>query len=103
MNEEVVELRMSKRARVESSFGPDFVTNFLVGDSLLQDEEITSLFVLEDNPTTYEEAIRSIDSSFWKEAINNEIESIKDNHTGNCVNFPKGLNQFHVNGFSLRK
>ena len=63
--------RRSKRPRVETSFGPDFFTNFLIKDfdvNFLSDELISAFFIEED-PKTYEEAMRFIDVSFWKEAI----------------------------------
>ena len=66
-NEEI-ELRRSKRVRKETDFGKDFFT-FLVGD----------------DPLTYKEAISSPDAPFWKEAINNELESILPNHTWELV------------------
>ena len=32
----------------------------------------------------------SVDASFWKEAVNSEIESIMSNHTWELVELPKG-------------
>ena len=65
-DQQVVELepRRSKRARTEKSFGPDFLT-----------------FLLENEPQSYNEAVRSADGALWKDAINSEIESILQNHT----------------------
>ena len=56
------ELRKSKRKRKAKDFGPDFYS-----------------FMLEDDPKTFGEAMRSIDAPFWKEAINNEMNSFKEN------------------------
>jgi len=36
---------------------------------------------LESDPLTYEEAMKSQDSAFWKEAINDEMDSIIGNNT----------------------
>ena len=36
---------------------------------------------MEGDPLTYQEAMTSIDAPFWKEAINNECESIIKNNT----------------------
>jgi len=33
--------------------------------------------MLEDDPKTFGEAMRSIDASFWKEAIHNKMNSLK--------------------------
>ena len=63
-----VEPRRHKRARVEKSFGPDFLT-----------------YMLEGEPRTYKEAMNSAKGLMWKEAINSEIESILHNHTWELV------------------
>ncbi|XP_068314976.1 uncharacterized protein [Pyrus communis] len=44
----------------------------------------------ENEPQTYKEAISSSAASFWKEAINAEIESIMQNHTWELVDLPPG-------------
>uniref|UniRef100_A0A2N9HRF5 Uncharacterized protein n=1 Tax=Fagus sylvatica TaxID=28930 RepID=A0A2N9HRF5_FAGSY len=68
------ELRRSKRSRTETGFGLDFIIAFLS----------------EDDPKTYQEAMKSIDASFWKDAINSELESIMANHTWELVDLPRG-------------
>ncbi|KAK8570584.1 hypothetical protein V6N13_032201 [Hibiscus sabdariffa] len=57
----------------------------------LHDYSISQTLLLEEDPKTYEEAIRFIDSSFWKSAINDELESIKYNHTWELVDLPRGF------------
>ncbi|CAM8891670.1 unnamed protein product [Rhodiola kirilowii] len=69
----VEEPRRSKRARVESLYGPDFLT-----------------FMVEAGPCTYDEAISSIDGPIWKEAIKSELDSFLQNHTWELVNHPQG-------------
>lgn len=64
-------LRRSKRLRKESTFGPDFFT-----------------YILENDPTSYHEAMQSPGVAFWGEALNNEIESILANHTWDLVDLP---------------
>lgn len=71
--EDEAEPRRSKRARVEKSFGPDFVT-----------------YLLEKEPKTYHEAITSTEGPLWKEAIQSEFESILQNHTWELVDLPPG-------------
>lgn len=66
--------RRSKRQRIEKSFGDDF----------------TTAFILEEDPKTYKEAMTSIDVTFWKEAINSELESIFSNYTWELVELPRG-------------
>ena len=64
-----VEPRLSKKARVEKSFGPNSLT-----------------YMLEGKPQTYKEAVNSTEGLMWKEAIDSEIESI----LGNFMDLPTG-------------
>ena len=68
-----VEPRCSKRARVEISFGPDFMT-----------------YMLEGEPRTYKEAVNSTEGLMSKEALDSEIESILHNHTWELLDLPPG-------------
>ena len=36
-----------------------------------------SIFLIEEDPKTYQEAVRSIDTAFWREAIKSEIDSLE--------------------------
>ena len=65
--------RKSKRARTSTSFGPDFIT-----------------FLTEAEPQTYKEAMSTPEASYWKKAVNDEINSIMQNHTWELVNLPLG-------------
>ncbi|PHT84306.1 hypothetical protein T459_12749 [Capsicum annuum] len=56
--------RRRTRQRTSTTFGSDFVT-----------------FLLENKPQIFKETMSSSDSSFWKEAVNSEIDSILSNHT----------------------
>jgi hypothetical protein len=59
-------LRRSKTVRTETSFGPDFITSFI--PEIYDVDEITAYlihaYMLEEDPKTYDEAIKSIDSNF---------------------------------------
>ncbi|XP_074293228.1 uncharacterized protein LOC141620194 [Silene latifolia] len=79
------EPRRSKRPRIEKNFGSDFVRSDSVRTHLTENacdicayDELFSAFLIEDDPKIYDEAVRSIDANFWKEAIKNELDSIKD-------------------------
>lgn len=63
-----IEPRRSKRARVQKTFGDDFLT-----------------FFLENELQTYVEAISSLESPLWKEAIKSEVDSILQYHTWELV------------------
>ncbi|KAH9671079.1 hypothetical protein KPL70_017207 [Citrus sinensis] len=69
--EQEIEVRRSKRARIEKSFGPEFLT-----------------YLLESEPQNFKEAVTSAEGALWKEAINSEVESILKNHTWELVDLP---------------
>jgi hypothetical protein len=68
-----LEPRRSTRIRKETNLGDDFYT-----------------FLVDGDPLTYSDAISSPDGPLWKEAINNEIQSIMSNHTWEIVDLPQG-------------
>jgi hypothetical protein len=69
--DDMQELRRSKGTRTERNFGNDFIA-----------------YIVDDDPTCYSEAIKSIDAPFWLEAINNELDSIMSNYTWELVELP---------------
>ena len=73
-NQSTQELRHSKRPKNGTNFGPEFITAFLI----------------EDDPKTYQEAIKSVDATFWKDAIHSELELIMSNHKWDLVELPRG-------------
>lgn len=52
--------------------------------------KIPILLNIDEDPKTYEEAMAFRDVAFWKEAINDEIESILSNNTWILVDLPHG-------------
>ncbi|GJY66131.1 pol polyprotein [Tanacetum coccineum] len=73
LEEEEVDPRRSKKARTEKSFGLDFVS-----------------FMVENEPTSYREAVTSTEGHQWKEAIKSEIDSILQNHMWELMDLPPG-------------
>ena len=69
----VMKPRRSKRARVEKDFGLDYY-----------------VFNIEENPQNLKKALTSPDSIFWKEAVNDEMESLISNKTWKLVDLPPG-------------
>ena len=74
IRELVTEHRRSKRQRIESSFGPNFITSFFVEvlekfDTDVFTDEFMSLFLLEEDPKTYQEAMRCIDVTFKRKLL----------------------------------
>ena len=68
-----MEPRRSKRARLEKDFDLDYyVCN------------------IEENPQNLKKALTSPDAMFWKEAINDEMESLISNRTWKLVDLLPG-------------
>ena len=67
------EPRRSKRTRTSKSFGLYFLT-----------------YLLEDEPQSLKEAMSSHEAPYWKEIINDEVESILQNHMWELVDLPPG-------------
>ena len=86
---ESFELRRSQRMRKEKSFG-DFIVYLLEGSRDSSCKQKMILPNIDSDPLTYEEAMKSQDAAFWKEAINDEIDSIMGNNTWILVDLPPG-------------
>ena len=101
----VDEPKRSKRPRVETSFGLNFLTKFLIEDFDVNflSNELVSTFFIEEDPKTYEEAMRFIDISFWKEAIKSEFNSIASNQTWEYIELPKGCKPISSKGIFKKK
>ena len=67
------EPRRSKRTRTSKNFGLDFL-----------------MYLLEDEPQSFKESMSSPEAPYWKEAINNEVKSILQNHMWELVDLPPG-------------
>jgi len=59
-------------------------------------DELISLYLLEEDPKTYQEVMRSIDANFWKKAIKSEIDSLEQ------VVKTIFCNQFWTQGVSMQ-
>ena len=87
------EQRKSQRIRKVKEFGPNFISYqaqlFLVeGNRQVVLNKISVVFNTEDDPKSYKEAMASRDSIFWKEAVNDEMNSILSNNTWVLVDLP---------------
>jgi hypothetical protein len=64
----------SKRQRTAKSFGDDFI-----------------VYLVDDTPTSITEAYASPDADDWKEAVQNEMDSILSNGHGNYQSAPMAV------------
>jgi hypothetical protein len=75
-----VSTRKSKRPRIAKSFGDDCI-----------------VYLVDDTPSTIEEAYSSPDADFWKEAIRSEMDYIMSNATWEVVEHPYRVSPLRVN------
>ena len=91
------EQKRSQRVRKEKDFGSDFIS-YQVNVYLVEGnrEKVFSKlpFVgnVEEDPNTYNEAMASRDAAFWREAVNDEIDSMLSNNTWVLVDLSPGSN-----------
>jgi hypothetical protein len=85
MKDDNVSTRKSKRTRIAKFFGDDYI-----------------VYLVDDTPSTIEEAYSSPDADFWKEAIRSEMDSIISNATWEVVERPYGCKPIGVNGCSRK-
>ena len=67
---------------------------------LLSDHD--DVMLIEDEPTTFQEAVMRPDSEKWLEAMRSEMESMYTNQVWTLVDPPEGVNPLGVSG-SLRE
>ncbi|GJW99296.1 zinc finger, CCHC-type containing protein [Tanacetum coccineum] len=84
------ELRKSKRHRKPKDFRPEFQLYLIEGTRDEVSDQHSYCFNVEDDPKTFDEAMKSQDVAFWKEAINNEMDSIMGNNTWVLTDLPPG-------------
>lgn len=90
-----IEPRRSQRQRVEKDLFCDFISSkaivFLVeGTRQCLLNKIPVLFIVKDDPKTFNETMNSKDAAFWKEAVNDEMDSILANNTWILVDLLPG-------------
>jgi hypothetical protein len=73
MQDDNVSTRKSKRSRIAKSFGDDYI-----------------VYIMDNTPSTIEEAYSSPDPDFWKEEIRSEMDYIMSNETWEVVEHPYG-------------
>ena len=81
-------LEKSKRHRTLKDFGPEFQLYLIEGTKDEVFDQHSYCFNVEDDPKTFDEAMKYQDVAFWKEAINDEMDSIMGNNTWVLANLP---------------
>ncbi|GKB57618.1 zinc finger, CCHC-type containing protein [Tanacetum coccineum] len=71
-----LELKKTKRNRTLKDFGPEFKLYLIEGTRDEVSDQHSYCFNVDNDPKTFDEAMKSQDVAFWKEAINDEMDSI---------------------------
>ncbi|GKE84716.1 zinc finger, CCHC-type containing protein, partial [Tanacetum coccineum] len=83
--------RKSKRHRTPKDFGHKFQLYLIEGTRDEVSNQHSYCFNVEDDPKTFDEAMKSQNVAFWKEAINDEMDSIMGNNTWVSTDLPPGF------------
>ena len=62
--------------------------DFYIGAQVNNTENLASE---EEDPNSYDEAMKSVDSLLWKKAMNTEMDSMKTNSVWELVDLPDGI------------
>ncbi|KAM0055964.1 putative RNA-directed DNA polymerase [Helianthus debilis subsp. tardiflorus] len=84
------EPRKGTRVRKAKSFGSDFHLYLVEGTRNGVEHQYQYCFNIEEDPKTYSQAMASRDVAFWKEAIQDEMDSIMHNNTWKLTDLPPG-------------
>ncbi|GKA07262.1 zinc finger, CCHC-type containing protein, partial [Tanacetum coccineum] len=79
--------KKAKDIRSPKEFGLNF-NNLIQGTRDEVSDQHSYFFNVEDDPKIFDEAMKSHDVAFWKEAINDEIDSIMGNNTWVLADLP---------------
>nr|GEX61645.1 zinc finger, CCHC-type [Tanacetum cinerariifolium] len=85
--------RGSNRARIAKSFGYDFQLYLVEGSRDEIGPQYSYCYSIEEDPRAFDEAMQFRDVAFWKEAINDEMDSIMKNNTWILSDLPLGFKQ----------
>nr|GEV69009.1 zinc finger, CCHC-type [Tanacetum cinerariifolium] len=82
------ELRKSKRQRTPKNFRLEFQLYLIEGTRDEIFDQHSYCFNVEDDPKTFDKAMKSQDVAFWKKAINDGMDSIMGNNTWVLTDLP---------------
>ncbi|GKA19314.1 zinc finger, CCHC-type containing protein [Tanacetum coccineum] len=85
------------------SFGPEFQLYLIERTRDEVSDQHSYCFNVEDDPKTFDKAMKSQDVSFWKEAINDEMDSIMGNNTWVLADLPPGCKRLGCKWIFKRK
>ncbi|XP_071738640.1 uncharacterized mitochondrial protein AtMg00820-like [Rutidosis leptorrhynchoides] len=87
---ESLEPRRGSRTRTPKSYGSDFQLYLVEGSRDCVKSQFSYCYSIDDDPRTFDEAMKSRDVAFWKEAIEDEMSSILENNTWVLTDLPPG-------------
>ena len=83
-------VRRSVRPRNQSNLDKGFQIHLIEGSRDELQSQYPYCSIIEEDPKTFKEAMSSRDVSFWKEAIDDEMDSILQNNTWELTDLPPG-------------
>ncbi|GJY12266.1 zinc finger, CCHC-type containing protein [Tanacetum coccineum] len=83
-------IKKVKGIGLQKNFRPEFQLYLIVGTRDEVSDQHSYCFNVRDDTKTFDEAMKSWDVAFWKEAINNEMDFILGNNTWVLVDLPPG-------------
>ncbi|KAJ0599135.1 putative RNA-directed DNA polymerase [Helianthus annuus] len=97
------EPRKGTRVRKAKSFSFDFHLYLVEGNRNGVEYQYQYCFSIEEDPQTYSQAMASRDVAFWKEAIQDEMDSIMHNNTWKLTDLPPGCKSLSCKWIFKRK
>nr|GFA16567.1 hypothetical protein [Tanacetum cinerariifolium] len=98
-----LERRKIKKNRTLKDFRPEFQLYLIEGTRDEVSDQHSYCFNIEDDPKIFDEAMKSLNVAFWKEAINDEMDSIMGNNTWVLADLPPGCKPFGCKWIFKRK
>ena len=86
-----MEVRRSKRIRKEKFFGSDFFIYLTERTRDSIENEMPYVYSIDSDPNSFKESMESQDAFFWKEAVQDKIDSIMKNNAWVLVDLSPGM------------
>ena len=82
---------LERKKHIDTDFiSTDLIINLVEGDRNTVLKRTQMILNMKDDPKTFHQAMSSKDASFWKEVVNDEMDSILSNNTWVLIDLPPG-------------
>nr|GFC69099.1 zinc finger, CCHC-type [Tanacetum cinerariifolium] len=90
------------RHRTPKDFGPEFQLYLTEGTRDGFSNQHLYCFNVEDDPKTFDEAMKSQDVAFWKETINDEMDFIMGNNTWVLADLSQAIHNLIIHQIDVK-